>query len=987
MTTSLVSPELVGRGSQVARLDDALRRARGGFPSIVLMRGEAGVGKSRLLQEFLSAARDESVTTLSGSCVDVSAGDLPFVPFRTAFRHLVQTRAPEDLAQLFETSWRDMQVLLPELAAGSRRVERQSPGSPHVFEVVTSVVTQMAREHCVVFAVDDAQWADQSTLQLLRYLTLGGAPLPLLVVVAYRGEELPSDPTRQRAFEELSRCAADVVTVSPLSGEQVEQLVRCLGVELTDPAMRRLQARCAGLPFLVEELAAAEQEGLTRGIPGRLRDVVRLRLGRLSGPARLVVTLVAVAARSMSHGVLSGAADLGSHDLAEALDEALNSHLLVEDRDDASYGFRHAVAREIVHDELRTAVRLDHHARLAAALEAELRDDAYATRLCEVAFHWSRTVGHEPDAMRAALLAARASTRANAHPEAARQYEHVMGLWPTVADPEAVCGTDLVTLSTEAAEAAHWAGSTDVALRHIDRALDAAPADHAETMVGLQERRTLYSWLDSGTLARGPDLLAQISGTVTGERMRASDLMQSGRYAESLDAARSAIHLARRFGNTYEEIRASVMLGVGLAMTGAVADGVSILGQALQDALRREDDETTITTQINLSFVLLVDGQWQEAARVALQGLEDAEKRGTSGADGALLAPNAAEALIRLGRLAQATRILKRALDADPPPAVSRVLLLSLAEADVLSARFSDADAALRSIAAGGGLDDFQFQQQMSSVEAELQLWHPSAGHAVALDDLRRSLGSSLSDVAGEDLPLAARSFWLGVRADADAATVATLARDDHRVSELADDALRLQQSARALQGRALSGGVRAQLDRFIALIAAEVSRLRGSPAPDLWRAAEAAAAGDAYLHSYSLWRLGSSLRAVHRRRDAGVALREAYGVADDAGLRVIADAVTVAGHSLGIRVDRQAAAPTPAPRPISPFNLTPRELEVLALLVQGFTNRRIARALGMAEKTASVHVSRILGKLSVSGRGEAVARAYEVGLASVTDE
>ena len=518
-----------------------------------------------------------------------------------------------------------------------------------------------------------------------------------------------------------------------------------------------------------------------------------------------------------------------------------------------------------------------------------------------------------------------------------------------------------------------------VALEGVDAANSASEA--------MRERRTLYSWLDSGTLARGPDLLAQISGTVTGERMRASDLMQSGRYAESLDAARSAIHLARRFGNTYEEIRASVMLGVGLAMTGAVADGVSILGQALQDALRREDDETTITTQINLSFVLLVDGQWQEAARVALQGLEDAEKRGTSGADGALLAPNAAEALIRLGRLAQATRILKRALDADPPPAVSRVLLLSLAEADVLSARFSDADAALRSIAAGGGLDDFQFQQQMSSVEAELQLWHPSAGHAVALDDLRRSLGSSLSDVAGEDLPLAARSFWLGVRADADAATVATLARDDHRVSELADDALRLQQSARALQGRALSGGVRAQLDRFIALIAAEVSRLRGSPAPDLWRAAEAAAAGDAYLHSYSLWRLGSSLRAVHRRRDAGVALREAYGVADDAGLRVIADAVTVAGHSLGIRVDRQVVAPTAAPRPISPFNLTPRELEVLALLVQGFTNRRIARALGMAEKTASVHVSRILGKLSVSGRGEAVARAYEVGLASVTDE
>jgi DNA-binding NarL/FixJ family response regulator len=983
MTTSLVSPELVGRGPQVARLDDALGRARGGFPSIVLVRGEAGVGKSRLLQEFLSTARDTSLTTLSGSCVDVSAGDLPFVPFRTAFRHLVRTRPPEDLAELFDTSWRDMHVLLPELAAGSRPVET-GPGSPHVFEVVASVVAQMAREHCVVFAVDDAQWADQSTLQLLRYLTLGGPPLPLLVVVAYRGEELPPDPQRQQAFEELSRCAADVVTVSPLRGEQVEHLVRCLGVELSDQAMRRLQTRCSGLPFLVEELAAAENEGLTRGIPGRLRDVVRLRLGRLSAPARLVVTLVAVAGRPMTHGVLSGAADLRSGDLAEALDEALTSHLLVEDRDDGTYGFRHAVAREIVHDELRTAVRLDLHARLAAALQADLHPDAYATRLCEVAFHWSRTAGREPDAIRAALLAARASTRANAHPEAARQYDHVISLWSQVTDPESVCGTDLVTLSSEAADAARWAGSTDAALRHIDLALGATPGDQTATVVGLQERRSLYSWLDSGTLARGPDLLAQVSGTVTGERMRASDLMQSGRYAESLGAARAAIHLAQRSGNAYEEIRGSVIEGVGLAMTGAVAEGVSILGQALQDALRREDDETTITTQINLSFVLLVDGQWQEAARVALQGLEHAEKRGTSGADGALLAPNAAEALIRLGRLTQATQILERALDADPPPAVTRVLLLSLAEADVLSGKFGDADAALRSIVAGGGLEDFQFQQQMRSVEAELQLWHPSAAHAVALEDLRRSLGSSLSEVAGEDVPLAARSSWLGVRADADAASSAAMARDERRVDELADDALRLQQATRALEGRALSAGVRVQLDRFLALVAAELSRLRGAREPELWRTAASLATNDPYLRAYSLWRLGASLHALRRRRDATAVLREAYAVSREAEVRVVADMVRATARSLGVEVENETDA---TPRRSSPFHLTPRELEVLELLVQGLSNRRIARALFMSEKTASVHVSHILAKLSVSGRGEAVARAYEVGLASVTDE
>jgi DNA-binding NarL/FixJ family response regulator len=210
------------------------------------------------------------------------------------------------------------------------------------------------------------------------------------------------------------------------------------------------------------------------------------------------------------------------------------------------------------------------------------------------------------------------------------------------------------------------------------------------------------------------------------------------------------------------------------------------------------------------------------------------------------------------------------------------------------------------------------------------------------------------------------------------------MARDERRVDELADDALRLQQATRALEGRALSAGVRAQLDRFLALVAAELSRLRGAREPELWRTAASLATNDPYLRAYSLWRLGASLHALRRRRDATAVLREAYAVSREAEVRVVADMVRATARSLGVEVENETDA---TPRRSSPFHLTPRELEVLELLVQGLSNRRIARALFMSEKTASVHVSHILAKLSVSGRGEAVARAYEVGLASVTDE
>jgi DNA-binding CsgD family transcriptional regulator/type II secretory pathway predicted ATPase ExeA len=972
----LVSPDLVGRETQVDQLLGALSRAKAGVPGIVLVRGEAGSGKSRLLREFLSLARDDRATTLYGACIDVSAGDIPLVPFRTALRHLVQSRSTTDMESLLGGTWRDLHVLVPELAPSD---VHGAATAPHVFEVVSAVVARLAGQRPVVIAVDDAQWADQSTLQLLRYLTQSGQPLPLLVLVAYRGEELPGEPGRRKAFEELSRAADDDVTVTPLTGEQVTDLVHRLGIELSAAAMRRLLTRSAGLPFLVEELAAAEQDGVTRGIPNRVRDVVRLRLGALSQEAQLVVALVAVAARPLRHRVLAEAAHLPARVFAGALDEALSAHLLVADTDERTYGFRHDVAREIVHEDLLTSSRLELHVRLAVAMQSDLPVDAYAGRLCEVAFHWVQTEANEEHALRASLLAARASTRAFAHPEAARQYDQVVRLWSRVNDPEVICGTDLVTISAEAAEAGHWAGDTGAALRHIDRAL-AGTAANTVLAAALHERRTHYSWLHSGQLARNPELLERVGSAATRERMRASDLMQSGRYAESVSAARSALDLAVEEGSDGDAIRATIILGVGLAFTGHPIEGVRAIEAALVEALDHGTVEEVVAAYTNLSFVLLNDGQMERAAQVAVSGIDEAIRRGAGGSDGALLTVNAAEALIRIGRLTDAEQVVREGLERRPPPAMKAYLVLAGAEVDLVRGRLADAGAAVRSIAASGSVDDFQFQQQLRAVQAELQLWNPVEGQSRMT--WTTAPGSAVADgVGGEDVPLAARLLWLGVRADADARSMAEIDGRQDRLRALVTDGLSLADRADMLAARAISDGERRQVAVFGALIAGELSRLQSSPDPHSWQLAAQMATGDPYLHSYALWRLGSAMRDARRRREAATVFREAYGVADAAGIRLVAGAVVSAGRSLGVNVAE--LRPEPAPRAADrPFHLTAKEMEVLRLLVGGLTNRRIATALHMTEKTASVHVSHILAKLAVGSRGEAVARAYEVGLA-----
>jgi DNA-binding CsgD family transcriptional regulator len=372
-----------------------------------------------------------------------------------------------------------------------------------------------------------------------------------------------------------------------------------------------------------------------------------------------------------------------------------------------------------------------------------------------------------------------------------------------------------------------------------------------------------------------------------------------------------------------------------------------------------------------------------ESASVALAGLDEAAKRGAAASDGALLAANAASSLQRLGRLVEADRVLTEALDRHPPRTHAAILRLTLAEVDVMRGRLAEAEQGLRAVVAAKLPKDYQFNAQLRTVEAELQLWTARVGPTIQLADVRRGgLGSQLADVGGDDDVLcAARLCWLGVRADADAASLARGEAATGRIRQLEEDGQLLADSVQVLAAHPLGDGTRRQLDASITLVAAELTRLLDQPSPDLWqRSAQAWEMDDAYLHGYSLWRLGLTLRAARRPREAERALRDGYDLAARTGMQALVAAIDAAGKALGVRMD-QAQPPKDATGAPRPYNLTPKEMEVLEQLVAGRTNRRIATALFMSEKTASVHVSHILAKLAVTSRGEAIVRAYELGL------
>jgi DNA-binding SARP family transcriptional activator len=388
---------LVGRGRELSVLRELWRAVREGEGArLVVVTGEAGMGKSRLVRELALEVREEGAVVLHGSADE----DLlvPHQHLVAAFEHFFAVAAPDELSRRIGSRAADLEPIASELR-GARGEAAPEGRRYRLFEAVAGLLDELSADTPVLLLIDDLHWADQGTAAILRYSLEARPEMRVLVLATQRPADVPATGPTADALRRLSHGPyVERMPLSGLSDPEIAELAQGLsGRELAGELVRGIRAETAGNPFFVLEVVrdlsdsdrTASVLSLAQAeVPERVRDVVNLRLARLAEPTLRLLTVAAVIGSEFELALLELISDLDDDDLAAALDEAVAAALLTEtaEGDSESFSFSHALLRRTLLTRLTRANRRRVHARVADALEATKGDVALlmiAYHLCE----------------------------------------------------------------------------------------------------------------------------------------------------------------------------------------------------------------------------------------------------------------------------------------------------------------------------------------------------------------------------------------------------------------------------------------------------------------------------------------------------------------------------------------------------------------------------------------------------------------------------
>ncbi|WP_413761314.1 helix-turn-helix transcriptional regulator [Streptomyces sp. MMBL 11-3] len=999
--TRSVSPVFVGRADELGTLNDALARAAAGEPQALLLGGEAGVGKTRLIEEFATSACREGAVVAVGGCVEIGADGLPFAPFSSALRAL-RRHLPGELAEAAAGQEEELARLLPELGE-SPRGRHDEDGTARLFELTVRLLERVAADRPVVVLLEDLHWADASTRHLLAYLFRTLRSGRLLVVATYRADDIHRRHPLRPLLAELDRLrTVRRIELNRFSRSEVARQIAGILAAEPDPAqVDDIFARSDGNAFFVEELAVAARDGGCAGLTDSLRDLLLVRVESLPESSQRVVRIVAEGGSTVEYRLLAAVARLCEDDLIEALRAAVGANILLATPDGDGYRFRHSLVREAVGDDLLPGERSRLNRRYAEALEADPTLVPADERAARLASHWY----HAHDAAKAlpaVLDASVAARRRHAYSEQLRLLERAMELWDTA--PEAVradlrpvdctevyppaqsgecAGTPLryLDLMAEAAVAGRFSGERKRALKITKRALHLLEDDGDPLRAAwfwLQRSRLVESqglgdgWQELATaqdLVRGlppsevhADVLANV----------ANWLMVHRPGPDALQAAERAVQYARMVGARDIELNARLTLGGLFVESGDIDVGLAEVHEVLRRATQAGVAYVMGRAHVNLPSNLEGVGRSLEAVRMLHQGLELTRSLGLLDTE-AWIWGNLADSLFSLGRwdeAAEAGDHSERVGQSAKPRGFRATIhaRLALARGDLATAgeqlararaHFGTHDSVpqhalpLATVAVGTAAGQGRLQDARAELAQALRIGFPPGTHRY-----------------GWPLLLAAAT------AEADARGLPAAEPDR------AESVGRLRETARSL---VTNVPVWQAHERWVR---AELLRAEGRDTPDDW--SEALAAFEPLERPYDLarvrYRLAGSLLArggtEEERGRATELLRLSRATADHLGARPLAEAASALAQRARLTLAR-AAGPAPlAPAdPAEALGLTSRERDVLRLVAAGRSNRQIAEELFISPKTASVHVSNILAKLGVAGRGEAAAVAHRMRL------
>lgn len=941
---------LVGRDAELERLTARLDSARQGEGGLILLAGEAGVGKTRLCGELAARAGDALVASGSSS----RSGTTPYGPVVAALR--VPLRADPGAFAGCGPLAPHLAMILPELGEPVAAADR-----PTLFEAIRCALAHLARDQVVLVVLDDLQWSDEATLELLSALAQPLGELAVLVVGAYRSDGLSRDHGVRRLRHELRRARLlDELTLGPLGEEEVAGLLESLlGAAPAPSLVRSVHDVTHGTPFFVEELAGALRVsgGLQDGrhglelaghsevpLPDTVRDAVLISASELSEEGRAAAEAAAVAGEYFDLELV------GSLSTPEGVAELLEQGLARE-QDGGDAAFRHSLTREALYADVPWMRRRSLHRAIAETLEAASAPSR------ELATHWlgARDGARARDAL---LRAAVEAESMHAFRDGAEAGRKALDLWPEGDETElrvdaleryARC-TELAGELAEAARA--WRELGDLR-QGVGRA--AAQRRLAAVLELRGEREPAFA--ARGIAAEGFAEHGAAADAAVELLAMANQLRMAARHGEAIGLAARARDEADRADRLDLRLRAQGLEGMARAKHGDYAAGLELIRAALAAALdgdmtavaadlyqrlsvalydsadfRRAEEaldtaldlcQTTTDTGVEvacvtcMAYVLRERGDWQRAAEMSRELIGSGTA--TWVAEGLLGAIHCYQ-----GRLSSARRMLTSCLSS-----ASRARHYNMT---------IDSTAALARVAAAEGADDVA-REQLRSL---LTLWQQSDDRHYAIAGLR--WGASF---------LASRQDARGTLECADA--LSQIASQTGHPDALAALGCAIGESA------LLEGDTRAAIEQT-------------------GRAVELHGELDMPFERAQIeMRAGVALAAAGERELALDRLSGAYRLARKLGARPLAAEaareVSLLGESVSRRLGVRAAADTDS------AGLSRRELEVVRLVSVGRTNREIARDLVLSQRTVDMHVRNILRKLECRSRVEAAHRAAELGL------
>ena len=989
----------VGREGELSQLLEAL----GGDARLVLVVGDAGAGKTRFVTEAMDRASAAGMVMVRGECLPL-AGTLPLLPVRAALGELARLDGGRLLAAALDAGpgyvRGEVARLLPGMGPGAGAApggrdgewsrERLFAGAAEVLAVVAETAGPG-----VGLVVEDVHWADSETLDFLTFLVRAGRRGPVRVVATCRGDEAPLAALVAGWLARVRAGAGtEEIRLGPLSRAEVAgQAAALAGGPVPARVIDYLYARAEGNAFFTEQLVAAAVAGraegglrVPAGLPARLAELLAARAGRCAGDAQAVLAGLAVAGRPLSEDVLAAVTGLEAGTVRQGLRELAAARLLAEDTSGGGHRPRHALLAEAVAAGLLPGERAVLHERAARALAGDLALAA------EVAGHW-QAAGRPAEELPARVAAAEAAERVFGYQEAAVHWQRAIELGQAQPEAAAAAGIDVPRLYVRAIDALFRAGDSVRAGLVAEEAYRRF-AGHADPGTAAVVRHRAAYFRANDAPATGLPLMEEAlrlfeQAPPSSEHADALLdyasiflLFAEGRVQASVAALDRALEIAEAAGATALIPRILPVIAEGAFVRGQVEEGFAALERGWALARAAQDRPALVRLAINESDALLKLGQLQNAADVASRGLDIARQAGLEAWEMAgVVAANAAEALLALGRTAEAAALIDP-LTITPPDRDRWLAHVNCAEIDLLRGETEAAAERWQLIYASPahhGRVDFAYESAPRAAEA--MLWAGRPGDA--LRETRRAL--ALYKVP--DLTIhAGRLLAAGMRACADLAGQARARRDQYAAADAADAADGLATWVEQM------GRVPFTDHPYVATIAAwratwdaERTRVTGTGDPGAWDSAAKGWQDLSYPHraGYAWWRQAEAQLDAGQPASAAAGPLRAAAAAAGGHAPLLAQIRTLAERAR-IPLDQAAAGEPQAPPPAQPltrYGLTDRELTVLRLLAAGRTNPQIGAELYISTSTASVHVSNILRKLGVSSRVQAAATAERAGL------